>query len=84
MKRNSFIDFILKNKYTIIFVTIVLVLVWLGIIKLLLEIGFTVLLILLAIYIGKRIQEDSEYIKKMFNTNEDDVIYKVKKDEEDE
>ncbi len=84
MKRNSFIEFILKNKYTIIFVTIVLILAWFGIIKFLIEIGVTVLLILLAIYIGKRIQEDSDYIKKMFSINEDDVVYKVKKDEDDE
>jgi len=84
LKRNSFIEFILKNKYTIIFVTIVLILAWFGIIKFLIEIGVTVLLILLAIYIGKRIQEDSDYIKKMFSINEDDVVYKVKKDEDDE
>lgn len=84
MKRNSFIEFILKNKYTIIFVTIVLILAWFGIIKFLIEIGVTVLLILLAIYIGKRIQEDSDYIKKMFSINDDDVVYKVKKDEDDE
>lgn len=82
MKKNSFIDFIIKNKYIILFVTIVLVLSWLGIIRALIEIGFTVFLILLAIYIGKRIQEDDEYIKRMFK-DKDDVIYKVKDDEED-
>jgi len=83
LKRNSFIDFILKNKYTILFVTIVLVLAWLGIIKVLVEIGVTVFLILLAIYLGKRIQEDDSYIKRMFN-DRDEVVYKVKNDDKDE
>ena len=63
MKKNTFLDFILKNKYIIIFVTIVLILSWLGIIRVLLEVGFTVFLVLLAIYLGKRIQEDNAYIK---------------------
>lgn len=82
MKKNSFIDFVIKNKYIILFVTIVLVLSWLGIIRVLIEIGFTVFLVLIAIYIGKRIQEDDEYIKRMFK-DKDDVVYKVKEDDED-
>ena len=69
MKKNSFIDFILKNRYIILFVTIVLVL------------AVVVFLVLLAIYLGKRIQEDDAYIKKMFR-DKDDVVYKVKDDEE--
>jgi len=83
LKKNSFIDFILKNKYIILFVTIVLVLAWLGVIRALLEIGVTVFLILLAIYLGKRIQEDDAYIKRMFKDKDDDVIYKVKKEDEE-
>lgn len=83
MKKNTFLDFILKNKYIILFVTIVLVLSWLGIIRALLEVGFTVFLILLAIYLGKRIQEDDAYIKRMFGDKDDDVVYKVKKDDEE-
>lgn len=80
MKKNSFIDFIVKNRYIILFVTIVLILSWLGVIRALLEIGVTVFLILLAIYLGKRIQEDDAYIKRMFN-DKDEVVYKVKDDE---
>lgn len=80
MKKNSFIDFVIKNRYIILFVTIVLILSWLGIIRALIEIGVTVFLILLAIYIGKRIQEDDAYIKRMFK-DKDDVVYKVKDDE---
>lgn len=83
MKKNSFIDFILKNKYIILFVTIVLVLSWLGVIRALIEVGATVFLILVAIYLGKRIQEDDAYIKRMFNDKEDEVIYKVKNEDEE-
>lgn len=81
MKKNSFIDFVIKNRYIILFVTIVLILSWLGIIRALIEIGVTVFLVLLAIYIGKRIQEDDAYIKRMFK-DKDEVVYKVKDDEE--
>lgn len=83
MKRNSFIDFILKNKYVILFVTIVLLLAFFGVIHVIIEIGVTVFLILAAIYLGKRIQEDDEYIKKMFRDKENEVTYKVKDDEEE-
>lgn len=81
MNRNSFIDFILKNRYVILFVTIILVLAWLGVIRALIEIGVIVFLILIAIYLGKRLQEDDAYIKRMFK-DKDDVVYKVKDDEE--
>lgn len=83
LKKNSFIDFILQNKYIILFVTIVLILAWLGVVRVLLEVGTTVFLVLVAIYLGKRIQEDDAYIKKMFKDKEDEVIYKVKDDEEE-
>ena len=82
MKKNSFIDFILNNRYIILFVTIVLLLAWLGIIRVLIEIGIVVFLILLAVYLGKRIQEDETYIKRMFK-DKDDVVYKVKNDDEE-
>ncbi len=82
MKNNSFIDFIVKNRYIILFVTIVLVLAWLGIIRALIEIAVIVFLILLAIYIGKRVQEDNAYIKRMFR-DKDEVVYKVKDDEDE-
>lgn len=83
MKRNSFIDFVLKNKYVILFVTIALLLAFFGVVRVLIEIGTTVFLVLIAIYLGKRIQEDDEYIKKMFSDREDEVIYKVKKEDEE-
>ena len=83
LKKNSFIDFILQNKYIILFVTIVLILAWLGVVRVLIEVGTTVFLVLVDIYLGKRIQEDDAYIKKMFKDKEDEVIYKVKDDEEE-
>ena len=83
LKKNSFIDFILQNKYIILFVTIVLILAWLGVVRVLIEVGTTVFLVLVAIYLVKRIQEDDAYIKKMFKDKEDEVIYKVKDDEEE-
>lgn len=82
MKKNSFIDFIIKNRYIILFVSIVLVISWLGIIRALLEIAVTLFLILLAIYIGKRVQEDDDYINRMFRDKED-VVYKVKEEDEE-
>lgn len=82
MKKNSFIDFIIKNRYIILFVSIVLVISWLGIIRALLEIAVTLFLILLAIYIGKRVQEDDDYIKRMFRDKEE-IVYKVKEEDEE-
>ncbi len=83
MKRNNFIDFLIKNRYVILCVTIVILLALTGVIKALIEIGITVFLILIAIYIGKRIQEDNDYINRMFGKAKDyKYEYKVKDDEE--
>lgn len=81
MKKDSFLDFIIRNRYIIICVTIVLILAFTGIIRMLIEILFTVLLILGAIYLGKRIQEDEEYISRIFKRKKDDVKYTVKDDD---
>lgn len=85
MKTNKFIDFLVKNRYVILCVSIVIILALTGVIKALIEITITIFLILLAIYIGKRIQEDSDYINKMFGkTKEYKYEYKVKDDEDEE
>ena len=84
MKKDSFLDFIVRNRYIIICVTIVLILAATGIIGMLVEIIFTVLLILGAIYLGKRIQEDDEYISRIFKRRKDEVKYTVKDDEHKE
>ena len=82
MKTNKFVDFLIKNRYVILCVSIVIILALTGVIKALIEIAIVIFLILIAIYIGKRIQEDSEYISKMFGkTKEYKYEYKVKDDE---
>lgn len=83
MKKDSFLDFIIRNRYIIICVTIVLILAFTGIISVLVEIGFTVLLIVGAIYLGKRIQEDDEYISRMFKRRKEEIKYTVKDDEKE-
>ena len=83
MKTNRFVDFLIKNRYVILCVSIVIILALTGVIKALLEIAVTIFLILIAIYIGKRIQEDGDYINKMFGkTKEYKYEYKVKDDDE--
>lgn len=81
MGKSSFTDFIIRNRYVILFVSIVLILVFTGIIRALLEVIFTVLLILLAIYLGKRIQEDNDYLKRKFQKGKEKIEYTVKDDD---
>lgn len=82
MKKTSFLDFLIKNRYSIIGVAIVLVVAYLGWIPKLIEIAVVLLLILLAIYLGKRIQEDESYINRKIDENLDKYI--KEEDEEDE
>ena len=84
MKKESFLDFIIRNRYIIICVTIVLILAATGIIGMLVEILVTALLIIGAIYLGKRIQEDNEYISRVFKKRKDEVKYTVKDDDNNE
>lgn len=81
MKKESFLDYIIKNRYVIICVTVVLVLVFTGVIKFLVEALITVGLIVGAIYIGKRIQEDNEFISRAFKRKKDEIEYTVKDDD---
>lgn len=81
MKKESFIDFIVRNRYVIICVTIVLILAFTGVIKMLMEVIFTALLLIGAIYLGKRIQDDERFISRMFDTKKDDIKYTVKDDD---
>lgn len=82
MKKTSFLNFLIKNRYSIIGVAIVLVVAYLGWIPKLIEIAVVLLLILLAIYLGKRIQEDESYINRKIDENLDKYI--KEEDEEDE
>ena len=83
MKKDSFLDFIIRNRYIIICVTIVLILAFTGIIRMLIEVIFTVLLVIGAIYLGKRIQEDDEYISRVFKSRKSEVKYTVKDDDKE-
>lgn len=83
MKKDSFLDFIIRNRYVIICVTIVLILAFTGVIRMLLEVIFTVLLVIGAIYLGKRIQEDDEYISRVFKKRKDEIKYTVKDDDKE-
>lgn len=82
MKKTSFLNFLIKNRYSIIGVAIVLVVAYLGWIPKLIEIAVVLLLILLVIYLGKRIQEDESYINRKIDENLNKYI--KEEDEEDE
>ena len=82
MKKESFLDYIIKNRWVIICLAIVLVLVFTGVVKVLVEVLVTVALIIGAIYIGKRIQDDNDYISRAFKRRKEEIKYTVKDDEE--
>ncbi|MBR6689510.1 MAG: hypothetical protein IKL68_05795 [Clostridia bacterium] len=83
MKKESFLDYIIKNRWVIICLAIVLVLVFTGVVKVLVEVLVTVALIIGAIYIGKRIQEDNDYITRAFKRRKEEIKYTVKDDDEE-
>lgn len=72
MKENNFLEFLLKNKIVVLCIVIVLMLAALGIIELLAKVILLTLAILFAIFIGKRMQQDKNYLKKMFGLYKDD------------
>ena len=82
MKKESFLDYIIKNRWVIICLAIVLVLVFTRVVKVLVEVLVTVALIIGAIYIGKRIQQDNDYISRAFKRRKEEIKYTVKDDEE--
>ncbi len=83
MKKTSFLDFLIKNRYSIIGVAVVLVVTYLGWIPKLIEIVVVLGLVWLAIYVGKRIQEDESYISRKIDENLD-KYNKENEDKEDE
>ncbi len=62
----DFIDYVAKNKYVIICVTIVVVLYALGIVDFLTRAVILVALIGGAIFLGKKIQDNEERLKDFF------------------
>ena len=83
MKKESFLDYIIRNRYVILCVTIVIILAVTGVIGALIEIGFIVLLIIGAIYLGKRIQEDEDFISRTFKRKKEEITYVIKEDDEE-
>ena len=81
MKKNTFWEFVLKNKYVIIFVSIVLVIALCGWMEKIMEIVFTIGLIILAIYLGKRIQDDEKYIKTTLSRKIEEIKEKINDEE---
>ena len=61
------IDYILKNKYVIICIAIVVVLYALGIVDFLLKFFILVGLIVAAIWIGKKLQDNEGKINELFD-----------------
>ena len=63
----DFVDYIIKNKYVIICVSIVVVLYALGIGEFLTKAIIVVALIALAIFVGKKLQDNEGKINELFD-----------------
>lgn len=83
MKKESFLDYIIKNRYVILCVSIVVILAVTGVIGALIELAVIVLLIVGAIYLGKRIQEDDEFISRSFKRKKDEITYIIRDDDKE-
>lgn len=81
MKKESFLDYIIKNRWVIICLLVVFILIRIGVVKFLLEVLITVALIIGAVYIGKRIQTDSDYISRAFKRRKEEIKYTVRDDD---
>lgn len=83
----EFVDYIVKNKYIIICVSIVVLLYALGILEFLSRIVILLLLIALAVFIGKKMQDNEKPFKDIFKfdfmkKDEDVYYYQEKKDKD--
>ena len=63
----DFMDYVTKNKYVIICVSIVVVLYALGIVELLTKILILFALIALAVFLGKKLQDNEGKINELFD-----------------
>lgn len=82
----DFVDYIVKNKYVIICVSIVVVLYALGIVEFLTKIIILFALIALAVFIGKKLQDNEGKINELFDyfkskKYKDNVYYYQEKDD---
>lgn len=62
----DFIDYIIKNKYIIICIGIVVVLYAFGIVEFLSKVLILLGLIILAVFVGKKLQENEHFFKDMW------------------
>lgn len=62
----DFVDYVVKNKYVIICISIVVVLYALGIVEFLTRVIIFVALIGLAIFVGKKLQDNDGKVKEVF------------------
>ncbi len=82
----EFLDYVVKNKYVIICIAIVVVLYALGIVEFFMKAIILVALLGLAIYVGKKLQDNESYFKDIFNNikskrNSDNVYYYQEKND---
>ncbi|MEG2348379.1 MAG: hypothetical protein RSB67_01875 [Clostridia bacterium] len=84
----DFFDYVVKNKYVIICVSIVVIMYALGIVDFLSKIIILAALIALAVFIGKKLQDNEGNIKEIFTSfkrargNGSVYYYQEKKDKE--
>ncbi len=62
----DFIDYIVKNKYVIICVGVVVILYALGIVDILSKLLILVGLLILAVFVGKKLQDNEGFFKDLF------------------
>lgn len=85
----DFLDYIVKNKYVIICVSIVVVLYAIGVVEFLTKAVILVALIGIAIFIGKKLQDNETIIKNIFekakgNMKNEVYYYQQKNDNKEE
>ena len=61
------IDIIVKNKYIIIFVSIVVILYALGVFEYIFKFTILVAIVALAVFAGKKVQENEDVVKRFIN-----------------
>lgn len=82
----DFLDYVIKNKYVIICVSIVVVLYALGIVELLTRLIILVALLGAAIFIGKKLQDNESFFKDVWanfktkRSSDNVYYYQEKKD----
>ncbi len=81
----DFVDYLVKNKYVIICVSIVVILYAVGLVELLSKLIIFLVLIIGAVFVGKKLQDNEGNIKNIFDlkkfTQYKDVYYYQERDE---